>query len=156
MERCNARLLGEGELSVVSSPLSERAEAGSSATLRNDSQEGLRSGGEPAITFLAMDVSFISATLVLPAVVRALAPEGEAWRGEAVVLVKPQFEAGREHVGKGGIVRDAEGQEIAIARVRSCVEELGGVGVEVIDSPITGMEGNREYLLRARFGEREA
>ena len=156
MERCNARLLGEGELSVVSSPLSERAEAGSSATLRNDSQEGLRSGGEPAITFLAMDVSFISATLVLPAVVRALAPEGEAWRGEAVVLVKPQFEAGREHVGKGGIVRDAEGQEIAIARVRSCVEELAGVGVEVIDSPITGMEGNREYLLRARFGEREA
>jgi 23S rRNA (cytidine1920-2'-O)/16S rRNA (cytidine1409-2'-O)-methyltransferase len=99
-----------------------------------------------------MDVSFISATLVLPAVLGALAREGETWRGEAVVLIKPQFEAGREHVGKGGIVRAQAGQDIAIERVRECVAELGGAGVEVIDSPITGMEGNREYLLHARFG----
>jgi 23S rRNA (cytidine1920-2'-O)/16S rRNA (cytidine1409-2'-O)-methyltransferase len=123
MERCNARLLGIGEL--------VQAEA---------------------ISFLAMDVSFISATLVLPAVVRALVGEGEIWRGEVVVLVKPQFEAGREHVGKGGIVRGQEGQDIAIERVKECVAELGGTGVEVIDSPITGMEGNREYLLHAWFG----
>jgi 23S rRNA (cytidine1920-2'-O)/16S rRNA (cytidine1409-2'-O)-methyltransferase len=103
-----------------------------------------------------MDVSFISATLVLPAVLRALVREGETWRGEAVVLVKPQFEAGREHVGKGGIVREQAGRDIAIERVRECVVGLGGTGVEVIDSPITGMEGNQEYLLHARFGQAEA
>jgi len=83
-ERCNARLLGAGELVLASNP--------------------------EAISFLAMDVSFISATLVLPAVLRALAPTGEKWRGEAVVLIKPQFEAGREHVGKGGIVREQAGR----------------------------------------------
>jgi 23S rRNA (cytidine1920-2'-O)/16S rRNA (cytidine1409-2'-O)-methyltransferase len=98
-----------------------------------------------------MDVSFISATLVLPAVLGALAPAGQAWQGEAVVLIKPQFEAGREHVGKGGIVRDPAAREIAIERVRRCVAELGGTGIEVIDSPIHGMEGNWEYLLHARF-----
>ena len=177
-ERCNARLLGAGELSVVSSQLSVegiKTEADSSAALRNDKQKALRNdkqkalrndNKEIAIDFLAMDVSFISATLVLPAVLRALAPEGERWRGEAVVLIKPQFEAGREHVGKGGIVRDEAGREIAIARVRECVAGLGGAGsggagsggagVEVIDSPITGMEGNHEYLLHAWFGEETA
>jgi 23S rRNA (cytidine1920-2'-O)/16S rRNA (cytidine1409-2'-O)-methyltransferase len=124
MERCNARLLASGELSGV--------------------------GG---ISFMAMDVSFISATLVLPAVLRALVGEGETWRGEAVVLVKPQFEAGREHVGKGGIVREQAGRDLAIERVKACVAELGGSGVEVIDSPITGMEGNHEYLLHAWFGK---
>jgi 23S rRNA (cytidine1920-2'-O)/16S rRNA (cytidine1409-2'-O)-methyltransferase len=174
MERCNARLLGAGELSVVSSQLSVegiKTEADSSAALRNDKQKALRNDKQGAlrndkqgavISFLAMDVSFISATLVLPAVLRALAPEGERWRGEAVVLIKPQFEAGREHVGKGGIVREQAGREIAIARVKECVAGLGGAGsggagsggagVEVIDSPITGMEGNREYLLHGWFG----
>ncbi len=159
MERCNARLLGTGELSVVSGQWSVE-KADSSAALRNDKQklrddkqEGLQKDGrEEPITFLAMDVSFISATLVLPAVLRALVGESENWRGEAVVLIKPQFEAGREHVGKGGIVRGQEGQDIAIERLKTCVAELGGTEVEVIDSPITGMEGNREYLLHARFG----
>jgi 23S rRNA (cytidine1920-2'-O)/16S rRNA (cytidine1409-2'-O)-methyltransferase len=109
-------------------------------------------GTPVAISFLAMDVSFISATLVLPAVLRALAPVGDVWQGESVVLIKPQFEAGREHVGKGGIVREQAGREIAIERVRQCVAELGGKGIDVIDSPIHGMEGNWEYLLHARFG----
>ena len=142
MERCNARLLKVGELvgklSVVGSQLSV---GGGGAD-----QEG--------ISFLAMDVSFISATLVLPGLVGALAPEGQRWQGEAVVLVKPQFEAGRENVGKGGIVRGEAARELAIARVRDCVDGLGGWPVEVIESPITGMEGNREYLLHALFGER--
>jgi 23S rRNA (cytidine1920-2'-O)/16S rRNA (cytidine1409-2'-O)-methyltransferase len=131
-----------------------RIEADSSAALRNDKQKGLRDGKQrTAISFLAMDVSFISATLVLPAVLRALVPVGAAWRGEAVVLIKPQFEAGREHVGKGGIVREQAGRDIAIERVKQCVAEQGGTGIEVIDSPIHGMEGNWEYLLHARFGE---
>jgi 23S rRNA (cytidine1920-2'-O)/16S rRNA (cytidine1409-2'-O)-methyltransferase len=99
------------------------------------------------ITFLAMDVSFISATLVLPAVLGAMRPE----LTEMVVLVKPQFEAGREHVGKGGIVRDPEGHRLAVERVRAAVAELGGGGIEVVDSPVLGMEGNREFLLHARF-----
>jgi 23S rRNA (cytidine1920-2'-O)/16S rRNA (cytidine1409-2'-O)-methyltransferase len=96
-------------------------------------------------TKLAMDVSFISATLVLPAVFAA-APT----LVEAVVLVKPQFEAGREHVGKGGIVRDPEAHKLAIDRVAECVRGLGWQVVAVTDSPITGAEGNREFLLWAR------
>ena len=102
-----------------------------------------------APTFFSMDVSFISATLVVPAVVRSLGPD---WSGEAVILVKPQFEAGREWVGKGGIVRDPAAYEIAINRVRGAVVECGGAVADVIDSPITGTEGNREFLLYARFG----
>lgn len=152
MERCNARLLKKGELSVAGSQLSGKAKADSSAfdlaaqdrTLRNDSSLA-------GISFLAMDVSFISATLVLPAVASALVPAGERWRGEAVVLVKPQFEAGREHVGKGGIVRKESARRLAIERVRGCVEEMGGEEIEVIESPITGAEGNVEYLLHTRF-----
>ena len=115
MERTNARLLKPGEI------------AG------------------PAVRFFAMDVSFISATLVLPAVFAA-APG----LIEAVVLVKPQFEAGREHVGKGGIVRDPEAHQLAIDRVAESVRGLGWHVVETIPSPITGMEGNREFLLYAR------
>lgn len=127
MERCNARLLGPGELVAASA--------------------------DP-VSVLAMDVSFISATLVLPAILAALAGPGEIWQGEAVVLIKPQFEAGREHVGKGGIVREQAARDIAIARVRECAAELGATGVEVIDSPIHGMEGNHEYLLHGWFGAR--
>ena len=104
-----------------------------------------------APSFFAMDVSFIGASLVLPAVVSALGRRDAAWRGEAVVLVKPQFEAGREHVGKGGIVRDEAARQMAIEKVATTLEMLGGTGLEVIDSPIRGMEGNREYLLHARF-----
>jgi 23S rRNA (cytidine1920-2'-O)/16S rRNA (cytidine1409-2'-O)-methyltransferase len=163
MERCNARLLGAGELLGTSGKWTVEetsTKADSSAALRNDKQGALRNDKQGAlrndkqgveISFLAMDVSFISATLVLPAVLRALVQEGETWRGEGVVLIKPQFEAGREHVGKGGIVREQAGREIAIERVKACVAELGGTGVEVIDSPIHGMEGNWEYLLHARF-----
>jgi 23S rRNA (cytidine1920-2'-O)/16S rRNA (cytidine1409-2'-O)-methyltransferase len=99
------------------------------------------------VTFLAMDVSFISATLVLPAVVRAMRPV----LNEAVVLVKPQFEAGREHVGKGGIVRDPEAHRLAVERVRAAVAELGGVEIDVMESPVLGAEGNREFLLHARW-----
>jgi 23S rRNA (cytidine1920-2'-O)/16S rRNA (cytidine1409-2'-O)-methyltransferase len=104
------------------------------------------------VTFLAMDVSFISATLVLPAVVEAMRePLGRNGLDEAVVLVKPQFEAGREHVGKGGIVRDPAAHALAVERVRAAVTELGGKEIEVMDSPILGAEGNREFLLHARW-----
>jgi len=113
-------------------------------------------GDLPAgISFLAMDVSFISATLVLPPVMRAIRAE-EGAPIEAVVLVKPQFEAGRENVGKGGIVRDPAAHQLAIERVRACLAETGGVAMEVIDSPILGTEGNREFLMHARIGVESA
>jgi 23S rRNA (cytidine1920-2'-O)/16S rRNA (cytidine1409-2'-O)-methyltransferase len=112
-------------------------------------QSGQLSSG---IRFFAMDVSFISATLVLPALLHALAPPDQTWSGEAVVLVKPQFEAGREHVGKGGIVRDPAAHQLAVHRVEDSVREHGGQALALIDSPILGMEGNREFLLHARFG----
>jgi 23S rRNA (cytidine1920-2'-O)/16S rRNA (cytidine1409-2'-O)-methyltransferase len=101
--------------------------------------------GAPELSLLVMDVSFISATLVLPAVLAA-APG----LVEAVILVKPQFEAGRGHVGKGGIVRDPGAHQLAIDRVAECVRGLGWQVVETIPSPITGMEGNREFLLYAK------
>jgi 23S rRNA (cytidine1920-2'-O)/16S rRNA (cytidine1409-2'-O)-methyltransferase len=108
----------------------------------------LKPGDLPdGISFLAMDVSFISATLVLPPVFAGIA----ATLREAVILVKPQFDAGREYVGKGGIVRDPAGHQAAIERVRECVAGLGGTEVEVIDSPILGAEGNKEFLLHARW-----
>ena len=97
------------------------------------------------ISFLAMDVSFISSTLVLPVVREAAGGEQPL---EAVILVKPQFEAGRESVGKGGIVRDPLAHIAAVERVRACVLSLQAEEVDVIDSPIQGAEGNREFLLR--------
>jgi len=100
--------------------------------------------GESA-TFAAMDVSFISATLVLPAVVNAAHPS------ELVILVKPQFEVGREQVGKGGIVRNQQARHAAVEKVKNAVSELGGAEIEVIESPILGAEGNQEFLLHARF-----
>jgi 23S rRNA (cytidine1920-2'-O)/16S rRNA (cytidine1409-2'-O)-methyltransferase len=99
----------------------------------------------PEPTFLAMDVSFISATLLLGPVLAA-APGLR----EAVILIKPQFEAGREHVGKGGIVRDPEAHKLAVDKVTDCIRSLGWQVVETIPSPITGAEGNREFLLYAR------
>lgn len=105
------------------------------------------------IDLIVVDVSFISATLVLPAVLRAALPgDKDARRGrELVVLVKPQFEAGREHVGKRGIVRDPEAQAQAVEKVRNAVKVLGAVSTDVTESPILGAEGNREFLLYARF-----
>jgi 23S rRNA (cytidine1920-2'-O)/16S rRNA (cytidine1409-2'-O)-methyltransferase len=117
------------------------------------------------VSFVAMDVSFISATLVLPAVIAAAFPSSDS--GETgilarqgtnskedknvVVLVKPQFEAGREQVGKGGIVRDEAAQKAAVERVRQCLIQLGAQKTDHIDSPILGAEGNREFLLYAKF-----
>jgi 23S rRNA (cytidine1920-2'-O)/16S rRNA (cytidine1409-2'-O)-methyltransferase len=119
LERTNARLLSPG-------------------SLKNPVQDEEK-------TLLVMDVSFISATLVLGPVLTA-APA----LVEAVILVKPQFEAGREHVGKGGIVRDPAAHQLAINKVAECVRSLGWHVVEIIPSPITGAEGNREFLLYAR------
>ncbi len=90
------------------------------------------------------DASFISATLLIAAIAPLLARTGEM-----VILVKPQFEAGRDEVGKGGIVRDPQVHRAACERVQACVEELGFTA-DIIPSPILGAEGNREFLLYAK------
>ena len=113
-------------------------------------QQLWENGPSRPIQFAAMDVSFISATLVLPALVRCVAA-ASASEWQLVVLVKPQFEVGRKQVGKGGIVRDGAAQLAALWRVTGVVGELGGSAVQAIDSPITGAEGNREFLLHAVF-----
>jgi 23S rRNA (cytidine1920-2'-O)/16S rRNA (cytidine1409-2'-O)-methyltransferase len=105
------------------------------------------------VDLIVIDVAFISATLVLPPVVNAAFPESaDERRGrQVIVLVKPQFEAGREFVGKGGIVRDEAAQLAAVEKVRGTLLGLGCTRTDVIESPILGAEGNREFLLRAVF-----
>jgi 23S rRNA (cytidine1920-2'-O)/16S rRNA (cytidine1409-2'-O)-methyltransferase len=88
-------------------------------------------------------VSFISVTLILPAVVPLLQP-----RGQMVILIKPQFEVGKGQVGKGGIVRDPQLHEAACHRVAGAVREFG-FETGIMDSPIFGAEGNKEFLLYA-------
>ena len=90
------------------------------------------------------DVSFISVTTVWPAVVAALAP---GWR--ALVLVKPQFEVGREAVGRGGVVRDPALREQAVHAVARAVGASGGRVLGTADSGLPGPKGNREVFLHA-------
>jgi len=89
----------------------------------------------------AVDVSFISLTLVLPAVARLIAPAGRV-----IALIKPQFEVGPGGVGKGGIVRDKGQHRAAVDRVLLAARALGLKPGEVIPSPIRGTEGNQEFL----------
>jgi 23S rRNA (cytidine1920-2'-O)/16S rRNA (cytidine1409-2'-O)-methyltransferase len=96
------------------------------------------------VDLIVCDVSFISVTLILPAAVPLLHPDGQM-----VILVKPQFEAGKGQVGKGGIVRDPQIHQAVCERVATSVRECGFRTV-VIESPILGAEGNKEFLLYAR------
>jgi 23S rRNA (cytidine1920-2'-O)/16S rRNA (cytidine1409-2'-O)-methyltransferase len=93
---------------------------------------------------VAADVSFISLTLALPAALALAAPG--AW---LVALIKPQFEAGREAVGKGGIVRHAADRKRAVEKVRTFIEKAGWEVVGVVASPIRGGSGNEEFLIGA-------
>lgn len=88
-----------------------------------------------------MDVSFISATLILPALYEIL-----SYGADFVLLIKPQFEVGRAHVGKGGIVKDEKARAAACKHVIAFAENVGFVSRGCIPSPITGGDGNVEYL----------
>jgi 23S rRNA (cytidine1920-2'-O)/16S rRNA (cytidine1409-2'-O)-methyltransferase len=94
---------------------------------------------------VTIDVSFISLAHILPAVPPLLQPGADV-----VALVKPQFEAGRDEVGSGGIVRDEAVQARVIETVTATADALGLVAMGLTESPITGMEGNREFLLHLR------
>ena len=104
------------------------------------------------VDLITCDASFIGLATVLPASL-ALAAE----RAQLVALVKPQFEAGRDHVGKGGVVRDPEIQREVCERAAAwVVAQPGWAVVGIIESPIRGPEGNREFLLYARrYGKGE-
>ena len=106
----------------------------------------------PNIEFFTLDVSFIAASLILPAAIAAAFPsKAEKSRREAVILVKPQFEAGKEFVGKGGIVASSAAHQRAIDRVKQALDAHGARETRVMDSPIAGGDGNREFLMYARF-----
>jgi 23S rRNA (cytidine1920-2'-O)/16S rRNA (cytidine1409-2'-O)-methyltransferase len=100
----------------------------------------LKSLGE-TVTFVCVDVSFISLRLILPAVIPWLGPDADL-----VVLVKPQFEAGRKQVGKGGIVRDTGVHRQVLQEVIGWSQEQGMPLAGLIRSPIKGSDGNVEYL----------
>ncbi len=96
---------------------------------------------------VTMDLSFISLKQVLPAIAPLVRPGG--W---LVVLVKPQFEAGREEVGKGGLVKDARVQARVVEEVSSAADDLGLKRRGSVESPITGTEGNREFFVHFERG----
>jgi 23S rRNA (cytidine1920-2'-O)/16S rRNA (cytidine1409-2'-O)-methyltransferase len=97
---------------------------------------------QPAPTLVTADLSFIGLGKVLPHVLPLTAEQADA-----VVLVKPQFEAGPQRVGRGGLVAPEVAEAVA-AEVRSQLDGLAGFAAQaLIESPVTGGDGNREYLL---------
>ena len=96
---------------------------------------------------IVMDVSFISVTKILPALKNLLAENAKI-----IVLIKPQFEVGKGEVGKGGIVRNAEKHLEVIKKINDFAQEIGLCVLGLIDSPIAGADGNKEFL--ALYGEK--
>ena len=103
---------------------------------------------EDGIDFVSVDVSFISLKLILPAIATFL-------HGDLVALIKPQFEVGKRDVGKGGIVRDEAKRAAAVQSVVAVATETGFEVCGVIESPITGAEGNVEFLMCGRISNFE-
>lgn len=99
-------------------------------------------------SLVVADLSFISLTKVLPALVTCVNPEESFAVPQMLLLVKPQFEAGRKEVSRGkGVITDPTIHEDTIRQVRECVESLGATVVGVVESPIKGSEGNTEFLM---------
>ena len=116
--------------------------------LRRLTAEELYGDADQRPTLAVADVSFISLSLVLPALRGLMITEGlDAKDCEAIVLVKPQFEVGRQRVGKGGVVRDPAAHVDAITDVIEAAQLLGWKPSGLVASPLTGPAGNHEYLL---------
>ena len=98
------------------------------------------------VDFIVIDVSFISLTKVIPYFEKFLAENGKI-----VMLVKPQFEVGREKIGRNGVVENEEYHDEAIKKVISCSKEWGYELIGVEDSPIRGAKGNKEFLMLLKF-----
>lgn len=119
IEHCNARELGATQLRAA--------------------------GAEPPFDLVVGDLSFISQTLVWPALVPLLAPGGHG-----LMLVKPQFELQPEHIGKGGLVKDAASHPLVRERITGALQGLGLAVRDFFDSPIAGGDGNREFFVFVR------
>ena len=104
--------------------------------------------GESGFDLVVGDLSFISLTLVLPALAPLLAP-----RGTLLMLVKPQFELQPQDIGKGGLVKDAASYARVEARIGSACADAGLVVHDYFESPIAGGDGNREFFVRAAPGD---
>ena len=103
--------------------------------------------GGHEVDLIVMDVSFISATYILPRFPHLL-----RCRGHAVCLIKPQFEVGRSMLGKGGIVKEPAAHRYAVERVLDSAVSVGLIPVGLSASPVTGGDGNREFLVHFRYG----
>ena len=104
--------------------------------------------GRSMFDVITVDVAFISLTLIVPGLSARLHPDADV-----LLLVKPQFEAGRSDVGKGGLVTDPAVHARAVERVVAATDRIGLTVVGTIESPITGAEGNREFFLHLRRRE---
>ena len=118
------------------------------ASLEGVNARAIPAGSVPPVDWIVSDVSFISLEKALPGPL-ALAKPGAV----LVALIKPQFEAGRAHVGRGGIVRDAGVHAAVCARIREWLMRLGWQVTGEVPSPIEGGDGNREFLIAARKPE---
>jgi 23S rRNA (cytidine1920-2'-O)/16S rRNA (cytidine1409-2'-O)-methyltransferase len=108
----------------------------------NTNARGLRPNDfDTLFDLIVVDVSFISVTKILPALIELIKPGGSF-----VTLIKPQFEVGRGEVGKGGIVREPKKHERVVSEINRYAEGLGLAIAGVIESPILGSEGNKEFL----------
>lgn len=130
---CKGESEGVEQLSTSPSPSFRQAASG----------QVQRGGDIPQL--ITIDCSFISLTHVLPEIARWAAPQATI-----LALIKPQFEVGPDRIAKGGIVKDANAQQDAIARVEDCARHLGWENLGTTDSPITGTDGNREVFIALR------
>ena len=140
--RTSSRIdVGHGQLHWKTAQRSARHGASRACNARALSRADLPDLGDGA-GIVTIDVSFISLKHILPVVPALLAPDGDV-----VALVKPQFEAGREEVGAGGLVRDPAIHARVVDEVTAAAAEVGLTRVGLVDSPITGAEGNQEFLM---------
>jgi 23S rRNA (cytidine1920-2'-O)/16S rRNA (cytidine1409-2'-O)-methyltransferase len=148
VEQCNARNLDASDL-IAAWEDSTRAEgefdAENAADTDTDTDTEDQADFDGTAQFITGDLSFISLTLVLPALVPLLKPEGDL-----LMLVKPQFELQPGQVGKGGIVRDPALYAVVEQRLRDAAAALGLRVLAWFDSPIAGGDGNREFFIHCR------
>jgi 23S rRNA (cytidine1920-2'-O)/16S rRNA (cytidine1409-2'-O)-methyltransferase len=100
------------------------------------------------VDLVVMDVSFISITLLLPKIIELFRskPSGRKTQ-QLIALIKPQFEAGKEHIGKGGIVQEAAVHKRVVEKIKEAFKKRGFNKIHVTESPIQGMDGNKEFLI---------
>ena len=144
-DSCDAK---DQDIEAFKSERAQRAEARAQGTLPVQRRRRAECAGvdtTPAFDLVTGDLSFISLTLVLPAIAAFLRPDGHL-----LMLVKPQFELQPGQVGKGGVVRDTALYAVVEKRIRDCCAELGLAVQAWLDSPIQGGDGNHEFFVYAR------